>query len=175
VRIETLLPAERLEKAGETVRRRGRSQAFEHAERGLRRSESRGPRTEEFPGKREICIELIAFRPILGKTGQKSPMIRAGSAKIPYSTEQGIFSAEQGIQIPCSAESRDISRLTRRPSGRFRAQAPGKTEESKSRKALRSHFMAQADGPSPTMLARKQRASKDACWPRAPFETPAPQ
>jgi hypothetical protein len=41
-------------------------------------------------------------------------MIPADSTKIPYAAEQGIFLAEQGIQIPCSAQSRDISRLTRR-------------------------------------------------------------
>jgi hypothetical protein len=42
---------------------------------------------------------------------------------IPYAGEQGIFSAYQGIKVPCSAEHRDISRLMRRLLGAFRAQA----------------------------------------------------
>jgi hypothetical protein len=41
-------------------------------------------------------------------------MIRGASTKIPHAREQGIFSAEQGIKVPCSAENRDTSRLTGR-------------------------------------------------------------
>src|SRR5208337_4297116 len=49
-----------------------------------------------------------------GKTVPKSPTIQGGSRKIPYASEQGDFFAEQGIEVPCWAENRDISRLMRR-------------------------------------------------------------
>ena len=39
--------------------------------------------------------------------------------KIPYASEQGIFSAEQGIKVPCSEKNRDISRLNAPPGRRF--------------------------------------------------------
>jgi hypothetical protein len=38
-------------------------------------------------------------------------MILGHFGKIPYAGEQGDFLAYQGIQVPCSAECRDISRL----------------------------------------------------------------
>src|SRR5208337_599290 len=53
----------------------------------------------------------------------KSPMILGGSGKIPYRSEQGVYFAQQGIKVPCSAENRDNSRLMRRLFDAFRAQA----------------------------------------------------
>jgi len=47
-------------------------------------------------------------------------MILGGSTKIPYASGQGIFLAEQGIKVPCSAENKDIARLTRRLLDAFR-------------------------------------------------------
>ena len=55
------------------------------------------------------------------KTVPKRPMIRGVSRRIPYTAEQGINSAHQGIKVPCSVENRDISRLTRSRSDTFRA------------------------------------------------------
>ena len=43
--------------------------------------------------------------------------------KIPYAIEQGSFFVEQGSEIPCSTESRDISRPTRRLLDALRTQA----------------------------------------------------
>ena len=48
--------------------------------------------------------------------------------KIPYAREQGIFSAEQGIKVPCSEKNRDISRLMRRLLDAF-PQKRGKAEK----------------------------------------------
>ena len=70
------------------------------------------PRRPGFPANREQCREISSFPAICGKNAPKSPAIRAGSSKIPYAIEQGINSAEQGIKVPCSAENRDIARLT---------------------------------------------------------------
>jgi hypothetical protein len=50
-------------------------------------------------------------------------MILGDSTKIPYASEQGTFSAEQGINVPCSAENRDIWRLTRRLPDAFPAES----------------------------------------------------
>jgi hypothetical protein len=65
------------------------------------------------PGNREKCRETGSLPANFGKTGSKSPAIPGDSTKIPYTSEQGIFSAEQGIKVPCSAENRDMPRLTR--------------------------------------------------------------
>jgi len=43
--------------------------------------------------------------------------------KIPYAGEQGIFSAEQGIKVPCSAKNRDVPRPMRRLLDAFRTEA----------------------------------------------------
>ena len=51
-------------------------------------------------------------------------MISVCSTKIPYSARQGIFLAEQGIEIPCSVECRDNSRSSGRPFDAFRRLAP---------------------------------------------------
>ena len=53
----------------------------------------------------------------------KSPTILGSSTKIPYASEQGIFLAEQGIKVPCSAKNREISRLTRHLLDAFRPEA----------------------------------------------------
>jgi hypothetical protein len=63
----------------------------------------------EFPAYREKCSEILAFRPIFGKSALKESIVSVISIIIPYPAEQGIFWPEQGIQIPCSAENRDIS------------------------------------------------------------------
>jgi hypothetical protein len=55
-----------------------------------------------------------------GKTVAKNTRISGCSTNIPYSIEQGIFPAEQEIEIPCSAESRDNSRSSGRPFDAFR-------------------------------------------------------
>jgi hypothetical protein len=56
-------------------------------------------------------------------------MIPGIFTKIPYAREQGIFSAEQGIKVPCSAENRDISALGSPPHRRFpRGSAAGRKE-----------------------------------------------
>jgi hypothetical protein len=56
-------------------------------------------------------------------------MIRGGSIKIPYASEQGIFSVDQGIKVPCSAENRDKSRLNAPPARRFPERKRGKAEK----------------------------------------------
>ena len=78
---------------------------------------------------REKCSEFPAFRPIRGTTVPKSPRIGGRSGTIPYAAEQGDFSAHQGNKVPCSAESRDIARLMRRPPGVFRARDRLKSRE----------------------------------------------
>jgi hypothetical protein len=40
-------------------------------------------------------------------------MITSASRRIPYSAEQGIKSADQGTEFPCSAKNRDKSRAER--------------------------------------------------------------
>jgi hypothetical protein len=92
------------------------------AAQGRRARGSRGRRTE-FPANREKYSEFPVFRPIRRKAVPKSPAIRGASGKIPYAGEQGDYFAEQGIQVPCSAENRDIARLMRRPFDALRAQA----------------------------------------------------
>jgi len=73
----------------------------------------------EFPANREKNWEIRSFWPIFGKTVAKSPTIQGGSRKIPYAREQGIFSAEQGIKVPCSAENREIPAPDTPPVRRF--------------------------------------------------------
>jgi len=72
----------------------------------------------DFPGNREQNSEISSFLTKFGKTAPKSPMILGCSKKIPYASEQGIFSAEQGIKVPCSAENREISRRPDHPRAR---------------------------------------------------------
>ena len=67
------------------------------------------PECDEFPGNREKNREISPFSVIFGQTVSKNQTILGHSSKIPCAVEQGIFLAEQGIQIPCSDESRDIS------------------------------------------------------------------
>jgi hypothetical protein len=88
-----------------------------------RPGEARASSAAEFPANKEKCSEFPAFRPIRGRTVRKSPTILGSSGKIPCAGEQAINSAEQGTKVPSSVENRDISRLTRRLSGAFRAPA----------------------------------------------------
>jgi hypothetical protein len=69
---------------------------------------------DPFPAIREKYRELLALRSIFGNCVSKSASIPSISSKFPAGAEQGIFSAEQGIKVPCSRESRDISRQKRR-------------------------------------------------------------
>jgi hypothetical protein len=59
-------------------------------------------------------------------------MIRGGSTKIPYASEQGIFSAEQGIKVPCSCKNRDNLAPDAPPARRFPLEKP-KIEKPKRR------------------------------------------
>jgi hypothetical protein len=55
-----------------------------------------------------------SFSANFGKTVAKSATISADSGNIPYASEQRHCLADQGIEVPCSADNRDNSRLMRR-------------------------------------------------------------
>src|SRR5208283_4046551 len=72
-------------------------------------------RDHDFLAYREKYRDISSFPANFGKAVPKSPMILGGSSKIPYAGEQRNFSAEQGINVPCSAENTEISRLMHGP------------------------------------------------------------
>jgi hypothetical protein len=80
-----------------------------------RPAEAGAPVCRRVPCRREKNREYLVFRPFRGETVRQSPMIPGESRQIPYAAEQGLISAEQGIEIPCSGKCRDNSRVKHRP------------------------------------------------------------
>jgi hypothetical protein len=83
-------------------------------------------------------------------------MIRIGFAKIPYAGEQGLFSAEQGIKVPCSAENRDYLAADNAAYSMLYAAGGGRKDQKNQR--VKKWVVGQFEFRLPTLCCRSRSA-----------------